>query len=237
MTATSASLSPKTAGTPTPQNRRKRNPVKPADSQPAIGRNSTSATASPVVHNRRESMMLMDQTMPNGSALSLGHNHNPASPGSPLDPHLVAATTLADAERRREYDAHLTLRIWDLATTNANPAVDLLVCLERTRTIGFRYVDVNRAVVIHHGSKDTRVPLENVKWLGNTMRKCQVRVLEGEGHGLMASAGVMGSVLTEMAAEWEEWSRYTAEKKVEKIVPRKDVGFASARGAATILAS
>jgi len=96
-----------------------------------------------------------------------------------------------------------------LATSGANPAVDLLVCLERRHTIGFRYVDITRAVVIHHGSKDTRVPVENVRWLGKTMRRCEVRVLEGEGHGLMASAAVMGGVLMEIAREWEDWMKVT----------------------------
>ena len=109
-------------------------------------------------------------------------------------------------ERQTEYDNRLTFRIWELATTNANPAVDLLVCLERRQTIGFRYVDITRTVVIHHGSRDTRVPVDNIRWLGKTMRRCEVRVLEGEGHGLMASAVVMSNVLTEIAKEWEDWT-------------------------------
>lgn len=112
-----------------------------------------------------------------------------------------------ETARRSAYDARLTEAIWDAATTGANPAVDLLVCLERRQPIGFRYVDITRSVVIHHGSKDSRVPVDNVKWLGNTMRRCEVRVLEGEGHGLMASAGVMGNVLMEMAQEWSDWNR------------------------------
>ncbi|KAM4067136.1 alpha/beta hydrolase fold domain-containing protein [Hirsutella rhossiliensis] len=116
---------------------------------------------------------------------------------------------VADRERQMTYDTRLTHAIWELATTGANPAVDLLVCLERRHTIGFRYVDITRPVVIHHGSRDTRVPVDNVKWLGKTMRRCEVRVLEGEGHGLMASAGVMGSVLMEMSKEWEDWMRAT----------------------------
>ncbi|KAJ6190141.1 hypothetical protein N7519_000162 [Penicillium mononematosum] len=111
-----------------------------------------------------------------------------------------------EVERQRDYDTRLTYKIWELATTNANPAVDLLTCLERRQTIGFRYVDITRSVVIHHGSKDPRVPVENVQWLGKTMRRCEVRILEGEGHGLMASAGVMGNVLTEIAKEWEDWT-------------------------------
>ena len=110
-------------------------------------------------------------------------------------------------ERRSAYDTRLTEAIWDAATTGTNPAVDLLVCLERRQPIGFRYVDITRSVVIHHGSKDSRVPVENVQWLGKTMRRCEVRVVEGEGHGLMASASVMGNVLMEMAQEWSDWNR------------------------------
>jgi len=133
----------------------------------------------------------------------------------PTDPHheaailAAAANSLADKERQITYDTRLTHAIWDLATSGANPAVDLLVCLERRHTIGFRYVDITRPVVIHHGSKDTRVPVDNVRWLGKTMKRCEVRVLEGEGHGLMASAAVMGGVLMEIAREWEDWMKVT----------------------------
>ncbi|KAE8379428.1 hypothetical protein BDV26DRAFT_259419 [Aspergillus bertholletiae] len=108
-------------------------------------------------------------------------------------------------ERQSDYDNRLTHKVWELATTNANPAVDLVVCLERRQPIGFRYVDITRNVVIHHGSRDTRVPVDNVKWLGQTMRRCEVRILEGEGHGLMASATVMGNILMEIAKEWDDW--------------------------------
>ncbi|KAL4809762.1 hypothetical protein BDV18DRAFT_84422 [Aspergillus unguis] len=116
-----------------------------------------------------------------------------------------SAIDTEERERQMDYDNRLTHKIWELATTHANPAVDLLVCLERQQPIGFRYVDITRNVVIHHGTRDTRVPVDNVKWLGQTMRRCEVRVLEGEGHGLMASASVMGNVLMEIAKEWEDW--------------------------------
>jgi hypothetical protein len=145
----------------------------------------------------------MDQVRPSGTSAAKGH----------LDSETAiiaaAAGAMADKERQMSYDNRLTHAIWELATTGANPAVDLLVCLERRHTIGFRYVDITRPVVIHHGSRDTRVPVENVKWLGKTMRRCEVRVLEGEGHGLMASAVVMGSVLMEISKEWEDWMRVT----------------------------
>ncbi|TWU71229.1 hypothetical protein ED733_001278 [Metarhizium rileyi] len=141
----------------------------------------------------------MDQIQPTGSSAV---HRGAAIPESTMD-------VMTDKERQMTYDNRLTHAIWELATTGANPAVDLLVCLERRHTIGFRYVDITRPVVIHHGSRDTRVPVDNVKWLGKTMRRCEVRVLEGEGHGLMASATVMGSVLMEMSKEWEDWMRVT----------------------------
>jgi hypothetical protein len=155
-----------------------------------------------------------------------GHRHRRSSSSyqgmrrESEDPILSSAAALAnsqaaDRERQELYDSRLTHAIWQLATTGANPAVDLLVCLERRHTIGFRYVDITRPVVIHHGSRDTRVPVDNVRWLGKTMRRCEVRVLEGEGHGLMASAQVMGGVLMEISTEWDEWSRVTGATKRE----------------------
>ncbi|KAK5018795.1 hypothetical protein LTR39_000777, partial [Cryomyces antarcticus] len=114
----------------------------------------------PSAANRRESMMLMDQVLPNSSNLSIAAD-GPAPPGNPDNPDWDEedeAIAAGLAEHRRMLDERLTLRTWDMATTHANPAVDLLVCLERHRDIGFRYVDITRPVVIRHGSRDTRVP-------------------------------------------------------------------------------
>ncbi|KAL1956988.1 hypothetical protein VTO42DRAFT_6477 [Malbranchea cinnamomea] len=174
--------------TPGPQENGLANPSNPASQPETKRRNSTSGLSqkvcSPTTADPAKSQ--------NGSA---------------------SMTAGSEAERQRQrqmdYDNRLTHAIWELATTNANPAVDLLVCLERRQPIGFRYADINRAVVIHHGSRDTRVPVDNVKWLAKTMRRCEVRVLEGEGHGLMASATVMGNVLMEIAKEWEDWTTVT----------------------------
>jgi hypothetical protein len=195
-------------------------------------------------HTRRESIMLMDQqSMPktahSASALSITGLHTsdgtplslsalqsttsfhsdrhvrsasaPLSPAPPTDP---LALITADPLLRRAFDERLTMAIWAAATTNANPAVDLLVCLERSQSIGFRYVDITRSVVIHHGGKDSRVPVDNVRWLGGMMRRCEVRVLDGESHGLMASASVMGGVLSEMSKEWEEWDKVVSRGRV-----------------------
>lgn len=162
----------------------------------------------------------------------------------PQDQHNIAAavdgyggpasieTPDAKKLRQRAYDETLTPMIWDLATANANPSVDLLICLERHRTIGFSYVDVGATpamrvvgerpgryvdlgsevdgnqwpemgVVIHHGSKDARVPVENVRWLSQRMVQCEVKILDGLGHGLMGEASVMGGILADIAKEWD----------------------------------
>jgi hypothetical protein len=144
------------------------------------------------------------------------HMRSFSAPLSPIKDNFseLGSPLANDPALRRLYDERLTLAIWAAATTSANPAVDLLVCLERSHSIGFRYVDITRSVVIHHGAKDSRVPVENVKWLGGMMRRCEVRVLEGESHGLMASASVMGGVLTEMAKEWEDWDKMVSKGRV-----------------------
>jgi pimeloyl-ACP methyl ester carboxylesterase len=168
----------------------------------------------PIGDTRRESIMLMDQVkMPNASSLSLAAT-NPADPNYERAKKMKDALTQAELERCQAYEAKLTFEIWDRATTNANPATDLVVCLETRNTIGFRYEDITRGVVIHHGSKDSRVPVDNVRWLGSVMRRCEVRILEGEHHGLMASGTVMGNVLTEMAREWEDWTAVVQGKAV-----------------------
>jgi pimeloyl-ACP methyl ester carboxylesterase len=169
---------------------------------------------------RRESMMLMDQVLPNASSLTLSIT-NSSDPNHDAHQRLKEESTLAERERQRAFDERLTFAIWDRATAHANPATDLIVCLETKQTIGFRYEDINRPVVIHHGSKDSRVPVANVRWLGKLMRKCEVRILDGEQHGLMASAQVMGNVLTEMASEWEDWSAVVQGKADHRSLSRK----------------
>ena len=116
-------------------------------------------------------------------------------------------------QRQTDYDLRLTRAIWDLATMEANPAIDLVVCLERRQPIGFRYVDVGKAVVIHHGSKDNRVPVNNVRWLGNAMRRCEVRIVDGEADSLIAWATVLAVGLVEIGRELEDWNSVVQGKK------------------------
>ncbi|KAI9814416.1 MAG: hypothetical protein M1827_003272 [Pycnora praestabilis] len=195
MSATSASITSNLPKSPR-RSKRKSGAAASGRETPAPGRRDVT-----VPTTRRNSLLY---PRPNGDIDNL-IIRDVAYP-SELSPEATIASNLAEKERQSIYDTHLTHAIWDAATRNANPALDLVVCLERRQNIGFRYVDITRGVVIHHGSKDTRVPVENIKWLGKAMRRCEVRILEGEGHGLMASAAVMGNVLMEIAKEWEDWT-------------------------------
>ncbi|KAF2403541.1 alpha/beta-hydrolase [Trichodelitschia bisporula] len=215
LSATSASLSPNTTGGS--GGRKKRKSLlssRESTPSPLPPRPSANPPHRPG-HTRRESILLMDQqNMPDGEAMKAARStrdlRTAASAVGYLEKEAAAQSHNSknfedDPAWRAAYDDRLTLAIWELATTHANPAVDLLVCLERHQPIGFRYQDITRAVVIHHGSEDKRVPVENVRWLGRCMRRCEVRVLDGQGHGLMASALVMGGVLEEMGREWRDW--------------------------------
>lgn len=203
MSATSASI---TTSLPKSPKRAKRKAAKESASADAMA-DATSAMDIDVQEQTEDPAPLGGVKSPGVAHASSRSRKSDATLGS------RAKSPEDERERQQDYDTRLTHKIWELATTNANPAVDLLICLERRQTIGFRYVDITRSTVIHHGSKDTRVPVENVQWLGKTMRRCEVRVLEGEGHGLMASAGVMGSVLTEIAKEWEDWTTIVQGKR------------------------
>lgn len=236
LSAASSSLSPN--GTSTPKREKKRKSLlsnKDKDKDRTDSRNSSPAPISrnltePLLDTRRESIMLMDQqNMPDGHRLltSKSMRNLQSPPLAQMSAHQRQRSLEEDLARREDYDSKLTLAIWGLATTNANPAIDLLICLERNQAIGFMYKDITRAVVIHHGSKDTRVPVENVKWLGTAMRRCEVRVLEGEGHGLMASATVMGGVLEEVGREWRDWEE--AVKKGERSLANPGIGVGAER--------
>jgi hypothetical protein len=104
----------------------------------------------------------------------------------------------------------LVAAIWAAATRNSNATVDLLTSLERPHTVGFTYFDVTLPVVIRHGSKDERVPLERVMWMTKAMNmartnNAELKVIQGAAHGLMARADVMSDVFEEIARESHKW--------------------------------
>jgi pimeloyl-ACP methyl ester carboxylesterase len=171
-------------------------------------------------------MSPIEDTLRRGS-LTLSATATPMDPGYDYATSGLQSAEHAEKERQGEYTSRLTQATWDLATRDSNPATDLVVCLERNRDVGFRYTDVGREVVITHGAEDRRVPVANVRWLAEQMNRraenakegnrcqsrdselssstngrCEVRVLEGEGHGLMASPLIMGDILTEIAEYW-----------------------------------
>ncbi|KAF2725041.1 alpha/beta-hydrolase, partial [Polychaeton citri CBS 116435] len=142
----------------------------------------------------RHSMILMDHYLPNNCPYDLTTGH-PLISGNRADPVARAA-----------WSRRMAQRTWELAITDGNPAVDLLVCIERDRKVGFSFFDVPLDIVITHGSEDTRIPLEHVRWLAenlNRRNRCELRVLDGQGHSLMADSAIVSSVLAEIAAAWD----------------------------------
>jgi pimeloyl-ACP methyl ester carboxylesterase len=104
----------------------------------------------------------------------------------------------------------LVAAIWAAATRDSNATVDLLTSLERPHTVGFTYFDVTLPVVIRHGSKDERVPLERVIWMTKAMNmarqhNAELKVIQGAHHGLMARADVMSDVFEEIARDSHKW--------------------------------
>lgn len=105
----------------------------------------------------------------------------------------------------------LVAGIWAAATRDSNATVDLLTSLERPHTVGFTYFDVTLPVVIRHGSKDERVPLERVIWMTKAMNmarqnNAELKVIQGAQHGLMARADVMSDVFEEIARDSHKWN-------------------------------
>ncbi|KAI5284903.1 hypothetical protein KEM54_000969 [Ascosphaera aggregata] len=209
MSVTSASVSPNTTKYSSFRRRRRRR----KSSSKSISLRGTREIVTPteISPNVDTTQSLSSQTSPplsrdNGEDMPSTSSSNKEGVQLPQqDPDLLTAEVQeAIAKRNLEFDARLTNAIWECATTNANPSVDLLVCLERRQPIGFRYADVSRPVVIHHGARDTRVPVENVRWLGRTMQNCEVRILEQEGHSLMAKASLMSNILMEIANERDD---------------------------------
>ena len=105
----------------------------------------------------------------------------------------------------------LVAAIWAAATRDSNATIDLLTSLERPHTVGFTYFDVTLPVVIRHGSKDERVPLERVMWMTKAMNmarsgNAELKVVQGAQHGLMARADVMSDVFEEIARGSHSWN-------------------------------
>ena len=204
MSATSASISPRTRA------KRRSTPVAVvslptpninADVEPHVpAASTTNGQFTPSYQQAKMNSRIDPYETKLGGSLSISANTLPT--GSRR-----TSVSISPSNCRQIHNETLSHRIWDLATTNANPATDLVVCLERRAPIGFQYTDVARGVVIYHGENDTRVPVDNVRSLGQAMQRAEVRILPHEGHGLMASATVMSNVLGEIEKEWSNYDR------------------------------
>lgn len=198
--------------------------MSPPNKRSSERRASSSSSPGPSPSRSRKVMTTLAENTDDLTEQEAGGNNqlNMTATASPTDAEFtIASEALSASEhhshaRRNVYSSLLSEKIWALATQDTNPSVDLLVCLEREKSVGFRYVDVQQRVVMVHGDQDKRVPVDNVRWLAAQMKHrhstgqaglastssgCELRVLADEGHGLMANAVVMANVLTEISRE------------------------------------
>ncbi|GAA5931971.1 hypothetical protein JCM3775_004201 [Rhodotorula graminis] len=114
------------------------------------------------------------------------------------------------------------LRASHAESSSSGATADLLVLLERASPataagassgMGFAYGDVPHRCKVWAGDRDDRISLASVRWLereldrglagagaGPRDKGCEVRVVEGADHSLMANSGVMLEVLESLAA-------------------------------------
>ncbi|GAA5863430.1 hypothetical protein JCM1840_007524 [Sporobolomyces johnsonii] len=93
------------------------------------------------------------------------------------------------------------------AESLAGSTSDLLVLLERTsgkKGLGFEYKDVERPIKVWYGDKDDRISVGSVRWLEKEVAgRCDVEIVQGADHALMANHKVMFDVLESIANEWD----------------------------------
>ncbi|GAA5896986.1 hypothetical protein JCM6882_007323 [Rhodosporidiobolus microsporus] len=87
---------------------------------------------------------------------------------------------------------------------------DLLVLLDSAKKgLGFEYRDLDCPVKVWYGDKDDRISAGSIRWLEREVKErgrkgvCEVKVVEGADHGLMANGRVMLDVLESIAADWD----------------------------------
>ncbi|GAA5851067.1 hypothetical protein JCM8547_009170 [Rhodosporidiobolus lusitaniae] len=81
------------------------------------------------------------------------------------------------------------------------------------RGLGFTYRSLRNPLKIWYGDRDDRISLGSVRWLEREVNEngesresgvgCEVRVVEGADHGLMANGKVMLEALESIASEWD----------------------------------
>ncbi|BGP37192.1 hypothetical protein JCM10449v2_001097 [Rhodotorula kratochvilovae] len=164
-------------------------------------------------------------------APSIASSHAPAPTPPPLRRERLSSTASASThsssslprERERTPIAPGTLIDGLLRASHAESlgggTSDLLVLLERTaspsegsgRGMGFAYADVPHRVKVWYGDRDDRISLGSIRWLEKELdrgvagaggKACEVRIVEGADHGLMANSRVMLEVLESIADEW-----------------------------------
>jgi hypothetical protein len=98
----------------------------------------------------------------------------------------------------------LTLALTQSSHAECEPGTtaDLLsIVLQRdSKPWGFRYEDVEAKCKVWYGKEDDKISEKGMRWMERTMG-AEVRVVKGEGHNLMTSAGIMCEAFESLARD------------------------------------
>ena len=130
---------------------------------------------------------------------------------SPLPTRQVSTPTpsIASTENlaKPELGPALTQALMQASHAECEPGTTteiLTIVLNRAESPwGFSYTDLVHPVVIHWGEEDDKVSEKSVRWMERSMIRggAELRVIPGEGHNLLTSAGVMCDLFEEIQRE------------------------------------
>lgn len=63
------------------------------------------------------------------------------------------------------------------------------------------YSDLKVPAKVWYGAEDDKVSEKTMRWLERVLDQCELRIVEGQGHNLMTSVGVMWEVFESLARE------------------------------------
>ena len=116
-------------------------------------------------------------------------------------------TATAASAKRSQKPGGITLASALMSASHAEAlkggTADLLSILERgdSRPWGFSYTDIKHPVKIWYGDRDDRIGIGSIRWMERAMRDCTIKIIKGQGHGLLTNADVVVDVLESIAKE------------------------------------
>jgi surfactin synthase thioesterase subunit len=72
---------------------------------------------------------------------------------------------------------------------------------------GFSYTDVMHPVKVWYGDQDDRISIGSIRWMEWMMKDGTIKIIKGEGHGLLMNVDVVVDILESNANKSCTWGR------------------------------